>query len=65
MDGGRAHWMTLPFWEVPSILMFGLPSCQLARWSRNVLPSITIINAYSIIYLAIREQEGVDAGRAI
>ena len=24
MDGGRAHWMTLPFWEVPSELMAGL-----------------------------------------
>jgi len=23
MDAGRAHWMTLPFWEVPSKLMLG------------------------------------------
>jgi hypothetical protein len=23
MDGGRAHWMTLPFWEVPSISCSG------------------------------------------
>ena len=24
MDGGKAIWMTLPFWEVPSELMPGL-----------------------------------------
>jgi hypothetical protein len=70
MDGGRAHWMTLPKREAPSKLMLGCaPRCwaQLALFFSGVkmyICSITLINTYSFIYLAIGCWEGVDAGGA-
>ena len=44
MDGGRAHWMMLPFSRV-----------------EMYLHPISLINTYSINYLAVWGQEGVDA----
>jgi hypothetical protein len=70
MDGGRAHWMTLPFWEMRSELMLGLPPRCWAHLAlvfigkKTYLCSITLTNTLSFIYSAIGSQEGVDAGGA-
>ena len=48
----------------------GLPSSLLGpigigfQWGKMYLCSITLINTYSVIYLTIGGQEGVDAGGA-
>ena len=70
MDGGRTHWMTLPFWELPSKLILGFPPCSWAQLAlvfsgeKCFLCSITLINTYLVIYLTIGGQEGMDAGGA-
>ena len=34
MDGGRPHWMMLPFWEIPSVLMHIASLFAHFQWSK-------------------------------
>ena len=63
MDGSRAYWMTLPFWEVPSIPGSGM---LLGSWDwffiekKGYITSYSVCNYNSTYYICSGGQEWVD-----
>ena len=63
MDGSRSYWMTLPFWDVPSISGSGM---LLGSWARFFVEKKRYITSYNMCiyispyYICLGEQECVD-----